>query len=74
MDRHTFVANSFNQLLQTSLDFDDAVPFISTYLGHCDLRETDKYLQANYDFFQHDQTLITDYARKNCIFPEVIDE
>ena len=43
-------------------------------LGHCDLRETDKYLQANYDFFQHDQTLITDYARKNCIFPEVIDE
>lgn len=72
--RHTFVANSFNQLLQTSLDFDDAVPFISTYLGHCDLRETGKYLQANYDFFQHDQTLITDYARKNCIFPEVIDE
>ena len=68
------MANSFNQLLQTSLDFDDAVPFISTYLGHCDLRETDKYLQANYDFFQHDQTLIADYARKNCIFPEVIDE
>ena len=72
--RHTFVANSFNQLLQTSLDFDDAVPFISTYLGHCDLRETDKYLQANYDFFQRDQALITDYVRKNCIFPEVIDE
>lgn len=48
--RHTFVAKAFDQLLQTPLDFADAVPFISTYLGHCDLRETDKYLQANYDF------------------------
>lgn len=46
----------------------------STYLGHCDLRETDKYLQANYDFFQRDHTLITDYTRKHNIFPEVIDE
>ena len=72
--RHTFVAKAFDQLLQTPLDFADAVPFISTYLGHCDLRETDKYLQANYDFFQRDHTLITDYARKHNIFPEVIDE
>ena len=61
--RHTFVAKAFDQLLQTPLDFADAVPFISTYLGHCDLRETDKYLQANYDFFQRDHTLITDYTR-----------
>lgn len=72
--RHTFVAKAFDQLLQTPLDFADAVPFISTYLGHCDLRETDKYLQANYDFFQRDHTLITDYTRKHNIFPEVIDE
>lgn len=72
--RHTFVAKSFDQLLQTPLDFDDAVPFIATYLGHCDLRETDKYLQANYDFFRRDQTLIMNYARMQNIFPEVIDE
>lgn len=72
--RHTFAAKAFDQLLQTPLDFADAVPFISTYLGHCDLRETDKYLQANYDFFQRDHTLITDYTRKHNIFPEVIDE
>ena len=72
--RHTFVAKAFDQLLQTPLDFADAVPFISTYLGHCDLRETDKYLQANYDFFQRDHALITDYTRKHNIFPEVIDE
>ena len=38
--RHTFVAKAFDQLLQTPLDFADAVPFISTYLGHCDLRAT----------------------------------
>ena len=72
--RITFVAKAFDQLLQTPLDFADALPFISTYLGHCDLRETDKYLQANYDFFQRDHALITDYTRKHNIFPEVIDE
>ena len=66
--RHTFVAKAFDQLLQTPLDFADAVPFISTYLGHCDLRETDKYLQANYDFFQRDHTLITDYTRYHRVF------
>ena len=72
--RHTFVANSFNQLLQNSLGFEDVAPFISAYLGHSDLRETDNYLQANYEFYRRDQELIMNYTKTLNIFPEVLDE
>lgn len=72
--RHTFVENSFNKLFESGLDFEDISPFISAYLGHSDIRETDKYLQAKYEFYRHDHHKITEYTQRLNIFPEVIDE
>jgi len=46
--RHTFVAKAFDQLLQTPLDFADAVPFISTYAYGCDLIREDNAVLSPY--------------------------
>lgn len=71
--RHTFAVRSFNQAERIGLKAKESVPFLSTYLGHDSLYETEKYLKFSGDAFP--DTLIKFEAFAGDIFPEVaIDE
>ena len=67
--RHTFVLNSLKKSERAGRTFEDTVPFISTYLGHASIRETDKYLKFSYELYDEAVELIEDYTIK--LFPEV---
>jgi integrase len=67
--RHTFAIRSFKQAEMMGIKINDAVPFLSTYLGHDSLYETEKYLKFSGDMFSDSVEkfeLFTDG-----IFPEV---
>lgn len=72
--RHTFVLRSFGQLSKSAPSFEDVAPFVSVYLGHSDVMETDKYLQGSYELYSTEQQKINAFVKANNIFPEVIDE
>lgn len=68
--RHQFALDSFLAAEQNGIPFLDFVPFLSTYLGHNGILETDKYLRANYIIYKDAHKKISDYT--NHLFPEVI--
>jgi len=68
--RHTFVVHSFLQADLEGRSFEESVPYISTYLGHESIMETDKYLRANYLMYTSEHEKINEYT--NSVFPEVI--
>lgn len=68
--RHTFVMNAFLKLEQDNWHFQEAVPFLSTYIGHERLTETDKYLKARHELYTDSHTTISDYISD--VFPEVL--
>lgn len=45
--RHHFAIHSFAQAEKNGRSTDDSVPFLSVYLGHHDMDETEKYLKFN---------------------------
>lgn len=47
----------------------DAVPFLSTYLGHDSLQETEKYLKYSGDYFSDTVMMFDEFA--GGLFPEV---
>lgn len=49
--RHTFSVNSFKQLHRKGLTIDDTVCYLSIYLGHDDLSETQRYLKHCLEIF-----------------------
>jgi integrase len=49
--RHRFVFKAFRQLESLGIRVDDAVPFLSVYLGHYDLSETEKYMKFSATLF-----------------------
>jgi len=66
--RHTFTLNS---LLKADLEgktFIETVPFLSTYLGHAGLMETDKYLQARHELYAGSHATIESYLSD--VFPD----
>jgi len=65
--RHTFTMHSFLKAEAEGRTFMETVPFLSTYLGHAGLLETDKYLKARHELYTEAHTTITDYTRD--IFP-----
>lgn len=67
--RHTFVLNSLKKSEKAGRSFDETVPFLSTYLGHKSIHETDKYLRFCYELYDDAVDLIESYTAK--IFPEV---
>ena len=67
--RHTFVLNSLKKSEKNGRSFDDTVPFLSTYLGHASIRETDKYLRFSYELYDEAIDLIENYTAD--LFPEV---
>ena len=66
--RHTFTMHSLLKAEAEGRGFMDTVPFLSTYLGHSGLMETDKYLQARHDLYTQAHAIIEDYTRD--VFPE----
>jgi len=65
--RHTFTFCSFQNSTNT---FEEMVPFLSTYLGHANIMETDHYLRFSYELYEEAHSLISEYT--NGIFPEVV--
>ena len=66
--RHLFVFRSFTQAELSGWSIDDSVPFLSTYLGHDSLNETDKYLKFSSELYPKALELFECYA--GSIFPE----
>ena len=60
--RHVFVFKSFAQMQQSGASIDDCIPFLSTYLGHDSLRETEKYLKFSAEMFPSAMELFESYA------------
>lgn len=70
--RHTFTVESFRKAKQAGRDINDSVPFLSTYLGHNSLRETDKYLKFSAEMFKDDIHRFSDFSKN--IYREVPHE
>ena len=49
--RHTFVQRSFVQLKEMGISVDNSVPYLSIYLGHSNLRQTERYMKFTTDMF-----------------------
>lgn len=49
--RHAFALRSFSQLEANGIKINDAVPYLSIYLGHSTLTETEKYLKFSNELF-----------------------
>lgn len=70
--RHYFAIHSFAQAEKNGRPADDSVPFLSVYLGHHDMDETEKYLKFSGDMFPEYTELFEDYAAG--VFTEVTYE
>lgn len=64
--RHTFVFRSFHHSGDT---FENTVPFLSAYLGHENIMETDRYLRFSYELYTEAHEKISEYTEG--VFPEV---
>jgi integrase len=49
--RHVFAFKSFEQAERAGRHLDDAIPYLSIYLGHDSLDETSKYLKFSSELF-----------------------
>lgn len=67
--RHVFVFKSFKNAETSGRRIDDAVPFLSIYLGHAGLKETEKYLKFSSELFPEAMELFEAYTAT--VFPEV---
>lgn len=64
--RHTFAYRSFHASADT---FENTVPFLSTYMGHENIMETDRYLRFSYELYTDAHDRISEYT--GALFPEV---
>lgn len=70
--RHTFVLRSFKQLEAIGISTDNSIPYLSIYLGHNSLKETERYMKFTTDmFFDEFQKFA---AFSDGFFPEVCYE
>jgi len=67
--RHLFAIKSFAQAERAGRPAEDSIPFLSIYMGHSDLTETEKYLKFSSDMFPENTKLFEAYT--DGIFPEV---
>lgn len=67
--RHSFAVRSFDKNERKGVKASESVPFLSTYLGHDSLYETEKYLKYSGDYFG--DTLTKFAAFSGDIFPEM---
>jgi integrase len=66
--RHVFVLHSFLKAEAEGRTFIETVPFLSTYLGHSGLTETEKYLKARHEMYRESHEKIAAYTVD--VFPE----
>jgi integrase len=69
--RHVFVFKYFSRASASGLGVDESAPFLSTYLGHDGLRETEKYMKFGSELFPDSTRLFERFA--SAIFSEVDD-
>ncbi len=67
--RHVYVFKAFSNAEKDGRRIDDTVPYLSIYLGHDSLRETEKYLKFSSELFPEAMDLFGLYTAQ--IFPEV---
>lgn len=70
--RHVFVFKSFAAAEKAGRRINDSVPYLSIYLGHESLRETEKYMKFSSELFPEAMELFSDYSAD--VFPEVTYE
>jgi len=68
--RHTFAFHSLLKAESEGRSFMETVPFLSTYLGHAGLMETDKYLKASHELYTESHTVIANYTQD--VFPKEV--
>ena len=67
--RHVFVFQSFAQAERNGRDINDVVPYLSIYLGHDSLKETEKYLKFSSEMYPEALEQFEIFTKG--IFPEV---
>lgn len=70
--RHVFVFKSFSSADKSGKKIDDSVPYLSIYLGHDSIRETEKYMKYSSELFPEAMDLFSAYSED--VFPEVTYE
>lgn len=70
--RHTFAVVTMNRLSDAGNDLYVLLPILSTYLGHCEIHSTERYIRLTEDRL----STVTDSMKLNFpnIFPEVQDD
>ncbi|MGX8710955.1 MAG: tyrosine-type recombinase/integrase [bacterium] len=51
--RHTFAVHCLRKWVQNGTDITTAFPYLSVYMGHCDLRSSQYYLRLTSELFEH---------------------
>ena len=67
--RHVFAFKSFAQAERSGRHLDDAIPYLSIYLGHDSLNETSKYLKFSSELFPEAVETFGEFMED--LFPEV---
>ena len=67
--RHSYAFRALKQAAENGMSFEEAAPFISTYLGHKNISATDYYLRFGYTLFEEEQRTFSAYT--SGMFPEV---
>lgn len=70
--RHGYTYLALKQARQKGMTFEEAIPFISTYLGHRDISGTDYYMKFGYSLFDEEQDVFSAYTAG--MFPEVDED
>ena len=67
--RHVFAFKSFAKAEQEGRHLDDEIPYLSVYLGHESLNETEKYLKFSNEMFPESIYAFGDFM--SGLMPEV---
>ncbi len=70
--RHTFVLRAFKQLEAMGVSTDNSIPYLSIYLGHNSLKETERYMKFTTDMFAGEFQKFAAFSEG--VFPEVCYE
>ena len=70
--RHWFVLKSFRQLETAGVGMGDAVPYLSIYLGHARLNETESYMKFSAQMFPEELERFE--AAGKDLYPEIKEE
>lgn len=69
--RHTFTVHCLKKWVENNDDLIKLLPYLSTYLGHSDLRGTQHYLRLTSDLYPKIKSKVENYC--SGIIPEVFD-